>query len=81
MVNRHNICFSNIKAIDENGNRQLDLIESLEKQTKDGDLKGAVAAEEALDAGEKDEDLIVVEEYDSEDELEGQVIKKFDFSG
>ncbi len=81
VVNRHNICFSNIKAIDENGNRQLDLIESLEKQAKDGDLKGAVDVEDALNAGEEKEDLIVVKEYDSEDELEGQVIKKFDFSG
>ncbi len=83
VVNRHNICFSNLKAIDENGNRQLDMLDSLEKQAKDGDLKGAVEAEEALDKGEDEEaeDLITIEEYESEAELEGQVIKKFDFSG
>ena len=81
VVNRHNICFSNIKAIDEQGNRQLDMLQSLEKQVADGDLKGAVEAEEALDAAEEEEDLITVEEHDSEDELEGRVIRKFDFGG
>lgn len=80
VVNRHNICFSNLKAIDENGSRQLDMLESLEKQAADGDLKGAVEAEEALAVQEaEEEEVIVIEEHESEDELEGEVIRKFEF--
>ena len=79
VVNRHKVCFSNIGAIDEYGSRQLD-IKSLEKQASDSDLKGAVAAEETLDAqDEEEEDIIVIEEHESEDELEGEVIRKFEF--
>lgn len=80
VVNRHKVCFSNINAIDEYGSRQLD-IKSLEKQASDGDLKGAVAAEEALDVQEEEEEIIVIEEHESEDELEGEVIRKFEFGG
>lgn len=76
VVNRHNICFSNLKAIDEHGNRQMQMLESLEEKALEID---ALAAEEQCEESEE-EDFIEIKEYLNEEELksdEGTVLKEF----
>ncbi len=89
VINRHNVCFSNMLAIDGQGERQLNLFGgSLEGKIIEGDELGAAireqdaAMQELAAAAAEDEDdleeMVTVEEYDSEEELEGTVVQSFD---
>lgn len=83
VINRHNVCFSNMLAIDGQGERQLNLFGSLEGKIVEGDEQGAAIQElAAIAGGEEEEDdmeeMVFVEEFDSEEELEGTVMRSFD---
>ncbi len=74
VVKRHNVCFSNLRAIEEDGTFQLSLLEPLAKT-----VEASEELYETHQAKEIVEDPILLEEHDDLEELEGTVLQEFNF--
>ncbi len=77
VLKRHNVCFSNIKAIDESGNLQLDMLNAISPEGFDEEPP---PFELEVSDGDEDEGIYIEEDVDENAPVDGVVKQRFDFN-